>query len=354
MGNFIQTIRTDNGGEFLSAGFKSFLWERGIQHAMSPPYTPQFQGKVERMNRTVGNKAHAMRVGAGLTDVYWELAWECAVFLRNRSPTSANADKLTPYESMFGRKPMLHNLRVFGCRAEALVPDALRTKGSDRTRSGIFVGYDEVSRGYRFLPDGSKKWVSVRTLAFKEDGGSVSTVKSGWTGPSLGAADKGLPSTMGQLEDAPQLHDLDGGVNAMDEEAEEKKEERPKMAAAKSLPMVTRAQLKKGLQGRYGSEEHLAMLVVGEFGVGNLELKGMEVRIPKSVKEALSGPERVHWEEAMRDEVKSMEEAEVWGPPLRVGEQTAVTPLRFIFAKKLGADGEVERFKARLIFQNKE
>jgi hypothetical protein len=159
---------------------------------------------------------------------------------------------------------------------------------------------------------------------------------------------------MGQLEDAPQLHDLDGGVNAMDEEAEEKKEERPKMAAAKSLPMVTRAQLKKGLQGRYGSEEHLAMMVVGAFGVGNLELKGMEVRIPKSVKEALSGPERVHWEEAMRDEVKSMEEAEVWGPPLSVGEQTAVTPLRFIFAKKLGANGEVERFKARLIFQNKD
>ena len=106
-GNFVGTIRTNNGGEFSSAEFKQFLWERGIRHATSPPYTPQYQGKVERMNRTVGEKAHAMRVGAGLAESYWELAWGCAVFLRNRSLTVANQGCMTPYESMYGRKPVL-------------------------------------------------------------------------------------------------------------------------------------------------------------------------------------------------------------------------------------------------------
>ena len=54
-GNIIQTLRTDFGGEFVSADFQHFLRDKGIiLHAILPPYTPQFQGKVERMNRTVG------------------------------------------------------------------------------------------------------------------------------------------------------------------------------------------------------------------------------------------------------------------------------------------------------------
>ena len=109
-GNFIQKLRTDNGGEFSSQVFRQFLWERGIQHATSPPYTPQYQGKVERMNRSVGERAHAMRVGAGLPESYWELAWGCAVFLKNRSPAAANPAKMTPYNCLFGRKPVLRNL----------------------------------------------------------------------------------------------------------------------------------------------------------------------------------------------------------------------------------------------------
>ena len=39
---------------------------------------------------------------------------------------------------------------------------------------------------------------------------------------------------------------------------------------------------------------------------------------------------------------------------MEVGEGVKVTPLRFIFAKKLGPDGVVQRFKARLIFQHKD
>jgi transposase InsO family protein len=56
LGKAVANLRTDNinGGEFFSSSLKYFLWERKIKHAQSPAYTPQFQGKVERMNRTVG------------------------------------------------------------------------------------------------------------------------------------------------------------------------------------------------------------------------------------------------------------------------------------------------------------
>jgi len=171
----VQTIRTDNGGEFFAAEFKCFLLEKGVSHATSPPYTPQYQGKVERMNRTVGGQAHAMRVGAGLGEQFWELAWDCAVFLRNRSPTVANEGCMTPYESLNGRKPSLHMLRVFGCRAEAMVPKQARTKGADKSISGVFVGYDGVCKSFRFLPDGARRWIAVRTMACTAPG-------AGWGG----------------------------------------------------------------------------------------------------------------------------------------------------------------------------
>ena len=40
-----------------------------------------------------------------------------------QSPTTSNAGGMTPFEAMFGRRPDLHMLKVFGSRAEALVPD---------------------------------------------------------------------------------------------------------------------------------------------------------------------------------------------------------------------------------------
>ena len=123
------------------------------------------------MNRTVGGQAHALRVGAGLGEQFWELAWDCAVFLRNRSPTVANEGCMTPYESLYGRKPSLHMLRVFGCRAEAMVPKQARTKGADKSISGVFVGYDGVSKSFRFLPDGARRWIAVRTMACEEQVG---------------------------------------------------------------------------------------------------------------------------------------------------------------------------------------
>ena len=68
-GNRIHKIRSDNGGEFMSGLLQEFFLQQGIIHARSPPYTPQYKGKVERLNGTIGEMAHAMRVGAGLSTI---------------------------------------------------------------------------------------------------------------------------------------------------------------------------------------------------------------------------------------------------------------------------------------------
>ena len=59
-GKGIKVIHTDNGGEYCSTEFESFLKENGIVHQLTVPYNPVQNGVAERMNRTVMESARAM------------------------------------------------------------------------------------------------------------------------------------------------------------------------------------------------------------------------------------------------------------------------------------------------------
>jgi hypothetical protein len=140
----------------------------------------------------------------------------------------------------------------------------------------------------------------------------------------------------------------------MDYAAQQKGEERPQLVARKSVQMLTRAQSEEASGRRQKRKEEFALVAVDSYGGEVLGDGGVNLNVPKTVKEALEGEERVQWEEAIWEEIDSMEEAEVWGPPVTAPAGVVVTPLRFIFAKKVGAGGEMQRYKARLIFQNRD
>ena len=57
------------------------------------PYTPQQNGVVERMNRTLLERSRSMLSGAGLEQKFWVEAVMTACYLINRSPSSALGDK---------------------------------------------------------------------------------------------------------------------------------------------------------------------------------------------------------------------------------------------------------------------
>jgi transposase InsO family protein len=47
---------TDNGGQFVSKGFKEFLSHSGLQHTRTAPNHPQSNGKIERFHKTLRNE----------------------------------------------------------------------------------------------------------------------------------------------------------------------------------------------------------------------------------------------------------------------------------------------------------
>jgi hypothetical protein len=334
-GHAMQCLRTDKGGEFSEETFKQWLWDKGIRLQQSPPYTPQLQGVVERMNRTLGDMARTIRVSAGLDKEFWVLAWSTAVYLRNRAPASAHGGK-TPYELYFEKIPNLSTLRVFGCRAEALIPAETRRKDDLRSVSGMFVGYDEDSRAYKFLPDGSRKWKSVRSLKFDE-------LRFGRT-----------------YDNASEDFDVISGVSQVDnnnseecEQAESKENQRPVIEAVKATGGVrTRLQIERGLKERQGD---VAYVCVDDMGAEVSDPRAMiKFDVPKSLEDALTGEESDKWRQAVDDELQSMEDAKVWGPPVQLPLNKRVTPLKFLFTKKIGPDGRVSRYKARLVFLHRE
>ena len=59
-GKSIITLRQDNGGEFCSNAFSSFLDTHGIKRQLTTPHTPQQNNVVERRNKTITEMARSM------------------------------------------------------------------------------------------------------------------------------------------------------------------------------------------------------------------------------------------------------------------------------------------------------
>jgi len=49
----VKCIRSDNGGEFINSDLATFYQSKGIKSETTVPYTPQQNGKAERLNRTL-------------------------------------------------------------------------------------------------------------------------------------------------------------------------------------------------------------------------------------------------------------------------------------------------------------
>ena len=81
----ILSLYTNGGGEFQS--LSSYLKTHGIEHLVSPPYTPQRVALVERRHRHVIETAKTLLHQASLPSLFWSFACHQAVYNINRLTT---------------------------------------------------------------------------------------------------------------------------------------------------------------------------------------------------------------------------------------------------------------------------
>lgn len=308
MNQKLKVLRTDNGGEYVSAEFQSYLKKEGVRHELTVPKTPEQNGVAERMNRTLVESVRAMLADARLPHRFWAEALSTAVYLRNRSPTKA-VKGMTPFEAWTGEKPNVEHLRVFGCAAYAHVAKDERKKLDRKSRKCVLLGYGTETKGYRLYDLERAKVFYSRDVVFNESRCGIE-----------------VPSEEEKKNETPYVE--------FDSLPDQNPDDQP-VANETTEPVLSRPERERRPPDYYGEWATITSTDLNE---------------PKTVKEALASPDKAKWMTAMDRELESLRINDVWDLVELPKDRKAVGS-KWVFKLKMNADGSVERYKARLVAQ---
>ena len=172
----VKCMRSDNGTEFTSDAFQTFLRERGIKHETSSPYSPHQNGTAERHWRTLFETGRCLLIEKQLPKNMWPYAIQTAAHIRNRCYNTRI--KNTPYFMLTGRKPDLSRMGVFG--SECYAYNHNYKKLDSRCTKGVFVGYDKNSPAYLVYHPDNGKVMKHRLIRFISKESVEQQTKTDW------------------------------------------------------------------------------------------------------------------------------------------------------------------------------
>lgn len=295
----ISKLRCDNGGEYANNDLKYWCKKRGIVLDYTVPYSPQLNGKAERLNRTLMEKSRCLIADSELNKEMWGEAVRVATYLHNRSP-STTIDT-TPYEKWNLKKPDLKTVHIFGCDAHAKVLGNLK-KLDDRSKKYKMVGY--TLNGYR-LWDEDDRTISIhKDVVFEEK--------------------------------------LEKGTNIMHEREVNEETEDQEEAVVNREDEDNDNESTKSEKKEDNSEE-----IGAERSTRGVKPKRFEDYVLLTYEEAVSGSDKEKWNQAIKEEKESLEKNKTW----TLVERDEVKDKRILSNKwvfKVKNDG---RYKARLVIR---
>jgi hypothetical protein len=365
----VRRVRSDRGGEYVNTAVTTYFKSKGIVHETTAPYTPEQNGRAERLNRTLMEKVRALLITSQLPTKLWGEAASTACYLRNRSPTGSF--EATPYELFYKQKPDVSHLRVFGCKAYTLVPAQQRKKLDPKSAIGAFVGYEQHSKACRIFVN--NKVVVSRNVTFDESNNycDLSTEEL--------AAEAGVRHNMfedilplpvpvpipvpvpppapvqpppepaqppvGAQPPPPLIDD----VETDNEEHFEDADDAPPSPLPPPPADAGREARRPGLRSA------TLLSKPTEYWRGSAAIAS-EVIVPNTYREAMASPNKVDWLNAMEDEIRSLQQHNTYTLE-KVPPGANVLPVRWVYNIKRDPLGNIERFKARLVvkgFRQKE
>ena len=289
----IKRLRSDRGTEYDSNEFIEFYNTHGIIHDKTAPYSPEMNGKAERKNRTLTESVVAILLNSGAASHWWGEILLTACYVLNRVPKSKS--KISPYEILKNRQPNISYFRTWGCLAYVRIPDPKRIKLASRAYECVFIGYAVNSKAYRFYDLDARTILESNDADFYEHRFPFKLRNSG------GASSSNLPVIR---------------------DSEQHKESETELRRSK------RARVSKD----FGPD----------FYAYTLE------EDPSNLHEALTSLDADLWQEAINDEMESLESNKTWHlvdlPP-----GCKAIGCKWILKKKLKPDGTVDKYKARLV-----
>ncbi|CAI5728373.1 unnamed protein product [Peronospora farinosa] len=388
-GRRIKMLRSDNGGEYVSNKFAAFCRNKGIIQQFTPPYTPHLNGVAKRMNRTLVESARCMIEHAGLSKRYWGEAVSTAAFLRNRSPTQAIGHEKSPHEVWTKTKPLLKNLKVFGCHAYVHVPKEKSSKLDARSTLCRFLGYSDHEKAYRFEEISSSRILVSRDAQFMEDmfdsgkcmqQSGIDPIEyhntdEGFNGRDNGVANEDMDVHMPEsasIHERPQWQQMQRSSHQPQYPQHQTAEFLPgskRHVRTQSLEALSEPPMEKrygrgastsgvhtsSVQGTASPLEAMSALLASideEEDEENEEDCANVVdsvgEAPMTFSSAMESSDARQWREACESEFQSLCKNNTWELVPLPSDRKAISS-KWVFKVKETVDGLIERYKARLV-----
>jgi hypothetical protein len=368
--------RTDSGTELSNAETEAWLQTNGIWHELSAPYTSAHIGKVERMHRTIMNRARAMRSQAQLPPNMWGECVLTACYLANRTASSA-LDGKTPYEAWHQHKPNLSHLHEFGSRAFVLIQNQHNPKIYNRSLECVLVGYAPNAKAYRCYERSTGRVIVTRNVVFIESQNAESSPL--YPGMVLGKAPQATGTPDESIDEpeslvapvppvapalpieppAPPPADQNMPPDPDPGPRRSTRAHAPTAKAAETRGIARQTRLDDALAGvRAGGErlqaERARRREQNPPGNAPMSLATFEADDPDepdSLAEALSSPSATEWRAALEEEFDSIKRMGVYKlvPRSAVPAGRTIMKGRPVFRKKRNELGDVVRHKARWV-----
>jgi transposase InsO family protein len=335
-GEKLWLARSDRGREFYNASMDAFYRRRGAIAEPTVGYSPESNGMAERVQRVLVDMSRTLLLAAGLPDAFWAEAMAHANDVRNVTARSPAAG--TPFEAMHGRRPDLSRLREFGSLAWTSIPWARREgKLAPVAEACVLLGGGVDTRLSRVYIDDQVRIVRDLTVdttcmgyaRLHGDHAAAPSHDEWWHESGEQAPDRGGgPSpTASDDSDQPQLQRGHDNFSSDDEASPEQQE--------------------PASEGESRPQHGYSLRSLGRMALGAARA-AVYVPVPQSVAEADSGPHAEEWKAARDRELSQLVGMQTWVLVPRPKGKTVLTS-KWLFKPKLGADGSVERFKARLV-----
>lgn len=316
-GKVLKAVRSDRGGEYMDNDLRKYFRENGMVTQLTVPKTPQQNGVAERKNRTLVEMTRCMLASSGLHKQYWGEAISTANHILNRLPRKEMPT--TPYEQWHGRKPNFTYLQEFGTLVYAHIPKDQRKKLDNTSEKLVFVGYELGSKGYRLLDVKTHKIKINRDVKQFPANNDGHTIVTQFDSPSQ-------PVEEDELEGIQP----EGEQQAIRSEGED----------AVQLPQTLRrsSRSNKGIP---------PVRFIDEMNARNVEETNKD---PVSYEEAINGPDSTQWKRAMDEEMESLRIMGTW-EMAKLPPESNVIGSKWVFKTKTDQDGNIIKYKARLVAQ---
>ena len=162
----ILSLYTDGSGEF--EGLKSYLESQGIEHLISPPYTPQRVAITEWCHRDVIEIAKTLLHQAFLPINFWTFACQQATYLISRLSTPDLQNK-SSYELFFGESPNYTSIRTFGCFCYPWLKSYTQNKLQAHSTPYAYLGFSKKYHCHQCFNSKSSKIYLSRDVLFVEE-----------------------------------------------------------------------------------------------------------------------------------------------------------------------------------------